>query len=205
MPDEQRIHDRGEQTRRSKAKQLDDELVLAGVERAARHERRDSVTAGTVVQHLGRPQGSPIRPRLRALTDAGLLSQSKCSGISAWGLSAAGRTKLRAAGEVALPESPQHRRWREARVFAEQEFERFETQAFTLTEQAQDMLVAAARPSAPDWLKLRRRLDDALWRVAATTHILREWPEPDDAHADEGDNETRALRHAPHGKAWRED
>lgn len=201
MPDEQRIHDPGTQpgkTRRSKAKQVGDEVVLAAVDRAIRHERCDRVCAGTVVQHLGLPLRSPMRPRLRALTDAGLLTQSKHVDCVAWCLSAAGRRKLRAAGTVELPESPQHVRWREARALAEQECERVRLALREGVERAGDLLddqafLVGPAPTSEAWLVLNKRLERETWQLASIAYCLHEWAEPDDAEPDV-DERRRSLR-----------
>jgi hypothetical protein len=103
-----------------------DAMILAAIERAALHRGRPGVPIWMILEHLGLPRRARrVRPQIRALTDAGTLATARARGVQLWSLTAAGRRQLRRAGDVRLPESPQHQAWRAARALAEQEIERF--------------------------------------------------------------------------------
>src|SRR5262249_18286582 len=100
--------------------------ILAAIERAALHRRRPGVPIWVILEHLGLPRRARrVRPQIRALTNADALATSRAHGVQQWSLTASGRRQLRDAGDVELPESPQHQAWRAARTLAEQEIERF--------------------------------------------------------------------------------
>ncbi|HLH13363.1 MAG TPA: hypothetical protein VKV16_01135, partial [Solirubrobacteraceae bacterium] len=108
-----------------------DELVLAAVERAARHDARGcpAVPVWTILEHLDVRRRSAVarhvRTRLDALAAAGLLESARRHGVATWALTAAGVRRLRlarrAGRQPVLSESPQHRAWRAARTAAAQE------------------------------------------------------------------------------------
>jgi hypothetical protein len=106
-----------------------DELIMLAVDRAERHKRfardRPGVTVGAVAEHLGMSRGSVagrrLNPLLRRLEIQGPLARFQLPGHSMplWVLSEAGERLVQAAvarGAGVLPESPQHRAWREARA-----------------------------------------------------------------------------------------
>jgi hypothetical protein len=171
-----------------------DELVLAAVERAARHRARDTpaVPMWSILDHLAVPTRSAaarhVRSRLGVLHAAGWLERSQRHGVPTWALTAAGLGRLRRArraGERAqLPESPQHRAWRSARTAAAQEIERFRANLRERLARAALMLDAEQPPHSDAWLELAEELQRDCARVASASHCLREWIEPDDAHAD---------------------
>jgi hypothetical protein len=104
---------------------IPDAMILAAIERAALHRGRPGIPIWMILEHLGLPRRARrVRPQIRTLTDAGALATSRTHGVQLWSLTAAGRRQLRRAGDVVLPESPQHRAWRAARALAEQEIER---------------------------------------------------------------------------------
>jgi hypothetical protein len=170
------------------------QLVLAAVERAARHRARDSadVPGWAVLEHLDIPVRSGlargVRPQLGALQEVGSLRRSRRHGMTMWELTAAGRRRLRearVAREVPpLPESPQHRAWRSARTAAAQEVERFGRRLADALAEAGCLLDADTPPHSDQWFALGQRLGRAAWRVASANHCLREWPEPQDDQAD---------------------
>jgi hypothetical protein len=171
-----------------------DELVLAAVERAARHRphHRSTVPVWAILEHLGlRARSAParhVRARLDALQAAGSLDCARRHGIPTWALTSAGRRRLRraaSAGEVpALPESPQHRAWRNAHTAAAQELERFRRLARERLERGEALLDADPPPHSDAWLELAEELQRACRRLASASHCMYEWDEPDDARAD---------------------
>jgi hypothetical protein len=171
-----------------------DELVLAAVERAARHRARDTpaVPVWAIFDHLSVPPHSAaarhVRSRLGVLYAAGWLERLRRHGVPMWALTSAGLRRLRRArraGSVTqLPESPQHRAWRGARTAAAQELERFRASLRDRLDQATLMLDAGPPPHSDAWLELAEELQQNCKRVASASHCLHEWIEPDDAHAD---------------------
>ena len=183
--------DRPTQTERPAAPS--DELVLAAVERASHHQARDTpeVPVWTILEHLALPGRSAaareVRDRLGALRAAGLLDRSRRHSVTTWALSAAGTAHLRVARRAALlpalPESPQHRAWHNARTAAAQEIGRFRESAHERLEQAAGLLEAETTHSDA-WLELAEELQRACRRLASATYCLYEWAEPHDDRAD---------------------
>lgn len=176
-----------------------DPLVLAAIDRAERHDPhgRRGVPVWGVYQHLSIPkrsgQARRVRARLEALETAGSIERSRRHGIPTWALTATGRRRLaraRRAGDVpVLPESPQHRQWREARALAAQEIGRFHLAAREDVDTATGLLDALAfnarpTPLSDAWFELSERLARSLRRLGSASYCLHEWAEPDDAHAD---------------------
>jgi hypothetical protein len=171
-----------------------DALVLAALERAARHRARDThaVPAWAILEHLAVRQRSAaarhVRCRLDALHAAGALERSRRHGVPAWELTSEGRRRLqrarRGGEDLRLPESPQHQAWRNARTAATQEMERFCVGLGALLEEAGALLGAHEPPPSDALFELAEELRRACWRVASASYCLYEWPEPDDAHAD---------------------
>lgn len=173
---------------------IPDELVLAAIERAERHSARETPELPTwaIYDHLGFPTRSgPARrvyARLNGLQEAGSLEPARRNGIAMWVLTSAGRRRLQRAlraGDVPeLPESPQHRAWREAQATAAQEIERFRKELRDCLEQAL-LLIDANPPADSDaWFQLGESLRPPCRRLGSAVHCLREWQEPDDVHAD---------------------
>jgi hypothetical protein len=179
-----------------------DVLVLAGIDRAERHRPRDTpgVPVWELLEHLGMPRRSKgarhVRSRLDALEAAGALVCSRRHGVLVWALSGRGRRRLgraRAAGRVpVLPESPQHRAWREARVLAAQEIERFRSGLGDAILQTFFLLEEDPSPDSDGWLEMAERLRRACWLLGSATHCLYEWVEPDDERADIDDHQDRS-------------
>ncbi len=174
--------------------QPSDELVLAAVERAARHQARDTpaVPVWAILEHLSVPRRSAaarhVRSRLAVLHAAGRLALSRRHGVPTWALTGSGSQRLRRArrdgGVGPLPESPQHREWRNARTAASQEIERFREGLRERLAQAVLLLDAEQPPHSDAWLELAEELQRACRRVASASHCLYEWTEPDDESAD---------------------
>ena len=151
--------------------EITDVLTLAAVDRAVRHERTGTPRAApawAIYEHLGVSSrsraGRCVRAQLAALNGSGL-SRGKRHGVETWELTRAGKrrlSRLRAKGRLPeLPESPQHRAWREARALAEQRIEAFWCVLLDDVQRAHDLL---ARPPAPGrsesdvWFELSERL-----------------------------------------------
>jgi hypothetical protein len=171
-----------------------DELVLAAVARAARHQGRatPAVPVWTLLEHLALSRRSAaardVRKRLGALRSAGLLEASRRHSVPTWALTDAGATRLqvaRRAGTLpALPESPQHRAWENAQTAAAQEIGRFRDSVHARLEQAARLLEAEPAAHSDAWLELAEELQRACRRLASATYCLHEWDEPDDERAD---------------------
>jgi hypothetical protein len=172
-----------------------EELVLAAVDRAGRHHRAGdtpAVPVWTILEHLGVARRSAearsVRSQLDALRAAGLLECSRRHGVTTWQLAVEGRRRLRRALRAgrteALPESPQHRAWRNARTTAAQEIERFCTELREQLSAATLLLEADPPPRSDAWLELAEVLSRACRLVGSASHCLYEWSEPDDALAD---------------------
>ncbi len=96
-----------------------DGLILAAIDRAHRHQRGpvDGVSRWDVVEHLGARRRSKttrvVTRKLQEFTEERVLERHKQHGMLFWRLTALGRRLVSADAAAELPESPQHRRWRE--------------------------------------------------------------------------------------------
>ena len=172
---------------------VSDVQVLAAVERAERHQRRENegVLRSELAEHLGFVHSGwttrQLRPQLDALRSAGLLGDLRRNGIDLLGLTSAGRralAKARHAGEAGeLPESPQHRKWRHARAAAAERIEWFRQQVRDALDEARRLL-DTGQGDSDVWFSLAGRLKTECWQLGSATYCLWEWPEPDDARAD---------------------
>lgn len=163
--------------------------VLAAVRRAQLHlDGDEGVSISQIKAHLGLPHNGwttqRLRPTLDALVAAGLLSYSWRRSKDWWAITPTGRRQASPFRE--LPESPQHRRWREAHVLAEQEGERVWTGVLAVVEEAEQFVSNPPEPTplSSAWLALGKRLEAACSRMASVTYCLHEWREPDDSKAD---------------------
>ena len=173
-----------------------DELILAAIERAARHGAEE-VWIAVVGEHLGFAHTPHNTRRLRIRLEE-LRVKERCLerhdryGREYWSLTATGESWLKALrhegrlGE--LPESPQHREWRHAREAARRRGGDFRGLATDTVEEAQTALTSYVSPDAATWLRLSERLAAALWLLGSATYCLEEWAEPDDARADIDDD-----------------
>jgi hypothetical protein len=171
-----------------------DPLVLAAIDRAERHNpsRPPGVPVWQVYDHLSIAKRSEparhVRAQLNALEAAGSLRQGRRQGVQTWALTSAGRRRLtqaRRTGKVPeLPESLQHRAWRDARTVAAQEMDRFLVSVRDGLDEAMRLLDADPAAASDAWFELGERLHRDCRRVGSATHCLREWAEPDDARAD---------------------
>lgn len=175
------------------ARDIPDMVILAALDRAVRHrDEGGPITVQSIHEHLALSPRSRaarhVRTRLHGLAESGAVERSRARGFVLWGLTSAGSaslTRARRSRSIELPESPQHRAWREARASAEQEIERFHTDAIDAITDAM-RLVESESPSDA-LFAVAERLRGELWRLASATHCLSEWPEPDDATADVDD------------------
>jgi hypothetical protein len=175
---------------------VEDVLILAAAERAALHEPEEAVFTSVLTNHLGFDAVSETNkrlwPRLEELCRAGLLTTVDHRGEPLWGLTTVGRERLaaeREAGRVGeLPEAPQHRAWRHARVEAAVRIEGFREELIDAVQEA-DRLIDQYRPvMSKEWFALSERLRFTSWCLASATYCLTEWPEPDDATPDRDEN-----------------
>jgi hypothetical protein len=173
---------------------ISDEMVLAAIDRAARHRARDhaDVPGWAITEHLGIGRRSAaarhVRSRLVALVEAGRLERSRRHGIPGWAVTRSGRQhfdRARRAGNVpSLPESPQHRQWREARTLAALEIERMREVVRMGLDESVQLLDAGTVGSSDAWFELSEQLRRAVWRLGSASYCLHEWAEPLDEQAD---------------------
>jgi len=183
--------------------EFSDALILAALERAELHHSREETGAfyPAIVAHLGLRMGPGtgrrLRPRIREMEAGGLLKTSKRLGMVLY--TATPRAdkllaKARRTGElVALPESPQHRVWRESRAAAGEQIGGFREGLTTLLGEAASLLTGEA-PDSEEWFVLGERLQRACSRLGSATHCMLEWAEPDEAKADVDDHRRRGRR-----------
>jgi hypothetical protein len=167
-----------------------EQLVLAAIDRADRHRRRpaEGVSRWEVLEHLavGRRAKAArvVKARLDALTDSDVLAREKRHGTFLWRLTATGRRRLEHAHPTVLPESPQHRRWREARDRAPSEARQGREQLSDALREARKLLDQEQAASSDAWFLASIRLAEACITLAGATYCLSEWEEPDDTKAD---------------------
>ena len=188
-------------------------LVLAAVDRAGRHRVSKvdppGVPVWSVLEHLGIPRRSrrarQVRERLDELVAAGSLERSRRHSVTVWSGTRAGRRRLaraRRAGRLeVLPESPQHRAWRDAQELAAERVDGFRLDVLEELEHARELLDAhmavVAGRVAPEviggsvsdaWFEMADRLQHACRRLGSASYCLEEWQEPDNARADVDDH-----------------
>jgi ribosome-binding protein aMBF1 (putative translation factor) len=188
-------------------------LVLAAVDRAERHRvpRLDppGVPVWSVLEHLATPRRSrrsrEVGTRLDELVAAGSLERLRRHSVTVWTVTRAGRRRLaraRRAGRLpVLPESPQHRAWRDAQERAGERIDGFRLDVLEELEHARELLdaemaVAAGRvapevlgePASDAWFEMAERLQRACRRLGSASYCLEEWQEPDDTRADVDDH-----------------
>jgi len=184
--------------------EIPDVTVLAAIDRAERHRGRPGAPVWSIFEHLGIPRRSRrVRAQLRALVQDGSIEQTRKHGVDVWALASTGRRRLRGAGEVDLPESPQHCRWRNARTLAAQEIERFRATMRDAVTEASVLLDDT--PGSDAWFELAERLHRAARRFGSATYCLHEWVEPNDDRADIDDHASPAdLALSPRERQQRE-
>jgi hypothetical protein len=183
---------------------MPEELVLAALDRAELHRARDApgVPAWAILEHLDIPRRSKrarqVRSQLEALETAGSVERLRRHGIPMWALTPSGRQTVshaNAAGGVPeLPESPQHRAWRNASTLAAQEIDRFRHSLRDTLAEANRLLEADPPTQSDTWFQLSDQLRQAAWRVGSASYCLYEWDEPHDDHADIDDHPAPGRR-----------
>ena len=169
------------------------DLVAAALARAELHSARTPapVPFWTLLEHLAIPRRSHlarrVQVRLSELAGDGRVELGARRGVPVFSTTDAGARRLqrlRRRGAVpALPESPQHVRWRLARADATQEIDRMRRELRAALTAGECLLTADAAVS-DDWFSLGARLRRECRRLGAAVHILREWEEPSEARAD---------------------
>jgi hypothetical protein len=178
---------------------VSENLVLAACERAQRHDtaRGAPVTLRRIAAHLGFVAGAyttrHLGPLVRALEQAGALERSRAYGAERWGLTTAGRTRLRrarAAGEqLVLAEAPQHREWRQKHTMAVEGIEGYRERLREALREAVELL-EDERSGSEAWRTMARRLEVRAQLLSSAIYCAREWAEPDDAYRDLEENRT---------------
>ena len=174
------------------AELIPDELILAAIDRAMRHRHNVSaVTKNSIYLHLAIPTRSGparhVHRRLPALEETGAVERARRNSATVWSVTSAGRRRLkraRRAGMVELPESPQHRAWRDAHLLAGQEIERLRRELRDRLIHALHAVDKQSQASSDVFFELAERLHRECRRFASASYCLHEWVEPDDAHAD---------------------
>jgi DNA-binding PadR family transcriptional regulator len=193
------------ETKSADTKLPTDEQLIAAIDRAERHRlRHDDRPADsrrpekpgawleTVKEHLGLNRGGwttrQLRPQLDRLQAAGLIEQVRRNGAKVWHVTEAGQRHLEAeqrTGRIPpLPESPQHRVWREARSQAEELIDSFRLDMRERLTGAASLLAAGDEVGSDRWITMAERLQFACERLSSATYCLFEWAEPDDAASD---------------------
>lgn len=186
-----------------------DLIVLSAIERAELHDRRGGAASGAyrsdVVRHLGFEWHSgaarSLLEQLKSLeADRYVELGTKIRERSIVRLTRRGLTHLQRARREqvfealpnALPESPQHRAWREAHEAASEGFDHFLVSATAWVQEAETVLMRPDGGSSEELMQLGDRLHREFWRLASATYCLREWAEPHDSHPDSEGFEDRS-------------
>jgi DNA-binding PadR family transcriptional regulator len=184
------------------------DLILAAIERAVCHRGRNepAESLSSIKEHLGLPHNGwttlQIRPKLEELEAAGLIEKSRRSSSDVWGLTAKGRRRLGAVRRrLTLPESRQHRIWREARIAAAERITGFRGDLRSALDEAIALLDTDQEADSATWYECSESLHQSGRRLASAIHCLREWPEPDDSKPDTDDPPYR-QRGRRHTRGW---
>lgn len=176
-----------------------DLIVLSAIERAELHGSRSFPGAyrSDVVRHLGFDWHSgtarSLLKQLKSLeadryVEVGTkLRERSIVRLTRRGLTHLQRARWEQVSEAmpnALPESPQHRAWREAHEAAIEGFDRFLVSTTAVGEEAHTLLMDPDGGSSEELMQLGDRLHREFWRLASATYCLREWAEPHDGHGD---------------------
>jgi hypothetical protein len=91
------------------------------------------------------------------------------------------------------PESPQHKKWREARTAARERISEFRDKLRDGFTEA-NALLETPEIDSDTWFERGASLDRACRTLASATYCLNEWPKPSDARADIDDSKHRGRR-----------
>jgi DNA-binding MarR family transcriptional regulator len=180
--------------------------VLAATARAEllRIGRRKGPYISDIANHLGwRYSGAAtvrLRPHLTRLVAAGDLASVEPPRYKRrgqiWTTTAEGRGRLASAEPVDLPESPQHRRWRQDRDVAAWALDGVRPRAAAVMDEAYQLLAdqEGQRPlTDSDVYRLIRRFEARFKALALAIRMCERWPEPSDAAADDAPDHVSAL------------
>lgn len=174
----------------SRAEPVSDAQILAAIRRAEVHDEQDDASRADIAAHLGFVHNSSttkrLRPQLDVLKATGQIRDVRRNGLDLLALTAAGRRALeraQAAGEVVLPESPQHRKWRHSRTMAGDRIDDFR-EALRVSIAEVGVLLDSQQAPSDAWFEFGKRLGVECKRLGSATYCLFEWAEPDDARAD---------------------
>jgi len=179
-----------------------DALILAALARAELHRGRDEPGAhySDIVAHLGLKMrsstGHKLRPRIREMETAGLIRGFKRLGMIAYAPTPNGERVLKEAAAqaaIVLPESPQHRQWREGRAAAAERIGGFRDDLRAILSEGVALLADEATDSEA-WAVLGEKAGEVCKRLGSATYCLREWVEPNDALADIDDSRRLGRR-----------
>jgi hypothetical protein len=172
---------------------VSDAQILAAIHRAEVHDQHDHASRSDIAAHLGFAHNSwttrRLRPQLAALRSAGHIRDVRRYGLDLLALTDTGRralAKARSTGEVILPESPQHRKWRHSRTLAGERIDGFRL-ALQVSLAEAGVLLDTERAPSTAWVEFAKRLSRDCKRLVSATYCQFEWPEPDDERADVDD------------------
>jgi hypothetical protein len=197
-------------------------LVLSALDRGERHRTQTApgVPIWTILEHVDARKRSKrareVRAVLEELVSSGAVSQARRHSMLHWAMTRKGAARLRRARRAGkapvLPESPQHRLWREAQAIAEQEIEGLRQSLAERLEHGSRLLSEPGPTVRSDvWFGLGADLERAAWMVGSASYCLREWGEPHDEKPDKDDlcdpgdievtsTERQRLRRVRHGR-----
>jgi DNA-binding PadR family transcriptional regulator len=167
---------------------ISDALILAAIKRARLHQGRldEGVALSQIKEHLALPHNGwttrQIQPQLERMEAAGLIVREWRHSRTLWSVTPQGRRQASPFRD--LPESRQHRVWREARELAVERIDELRGDVQAALDEAGRLVYARSDADSDAWFEMSERLRLAAWRVGSATYCLREWVEPVDAKAD---------------------
>ncbi len=124
------------------------------------------------------------------MVDEGLLERRRQHGVQLLALTLTAHARLLGpvgvAAASALPESPQHRCWRQARRVAREELGRVCEELRVSLKETEVLLDAVEASSSDAWFAVAVHLGKRCRWLGSAVHCLHEWPEPGDDLADVG-------------------
>jgi DNA-binding PadR family transcriptional regulator len=194
--------------------------LLAAIERAERQVvlpgERKGARRKEVVAHLGLDwypgNARRLKGQLEALKAEGCVEiEEKMPYRSIVALTLRGHDRLQLARRQkvpeampeALPESPQHREWREAREAAEEREDEIRSLATDAVQEAHTALLKPAADTADELMVIGDRLHRVFWRFASAVYVRQEWAEPDERSRDKDPGKGIAWLYSPRrGHLW---